>query len=180
MPDMNEERAKRWLVEAEGYLELGLLADARQRAESVARSKQLPGPSALLLGNILREEGELALAAVQYRKVLRVERGHIGATVGLGWCLKRLDKLDAAIKTYVNALIWHPEEGLLHFNLACYKSLAGDAEGALEALARALQLEPEFRELARDEEDFAPVRELPGFKVLVANPRRLDNEGSTS
>ncbi len=42
----------------------------------------------------------------------------------LGWCYKRLARLDLAIHSLEQALVDDPECALLHYNLACYSSLA--------------------------------------------------------
>ena len=44
------------------------------------------------------------------------------------------------------------------YNLACYESLAGRRDAALAGLRRAIELDPSFRELARDDADFDGVR----------------------
>jgi hypothetical protein len=44
------------------------------------------------------------------------------------------------------------------YNLACYESLAGKGDAALGALRRSIELDPSFRELARDDADFDPIR----------------------
>lgn len=56
--------------------------------------------------------------------------------------------------------------GLL-YNLACCESLAGRAALAIEHLESAIQLSPTFRDLARDDTDFDPIRGEPGFQALV-------------
>ena len=53
------------------------------------------------------------------------------------------------------------------YNLACAESLAGRADAALEHLRAALEGEPRLGETARDDEDFAPLREDPRFEELV-------------
>lgn len=45
------------------------------------------------------------------------------------------------------------------YNLACYESLAGRSDEAVEDLRRAIELDPSFRALAADDTDFDPVRE---------------------
>jgi hypothetical protein len=56
---------------------------------------------------------------------------------------------------------------LVHYNLACYLSLAGQEEASLKSLARALQLAPKLRQSAREEEDFSPLRNHPKFQKLL-------------
>ena len=50
------------------------------------------------------------------------------------------------------------EEAMLLYNLACYESLAGEHEGALAHLRRAIALDESYRALAADDPDFEPVR----------------------
>ena len=49
------------------------------------------------------------------------------------------------------------DAGML-YNLACYESLAGRADAAVGDLRRSIELDPSFRELARDDADFDPIR----------------------
>ena len=53
------------------------------------------------------------------------------------------------------------------FNLACAESLADRADDALEHLREAIGGEPKLRQNARDDEDFAPLRDDPRFRELV-------------
>jgi uncharacterized Ntn-hydrolase superfamily protein len=50
------------------------------------------------------------------------------------------------------------EEPMLLYNLACYESLAGRSEPALVHLRRSLELDPSYRELAREDTDFDAIR----------------------
>jgi uncharacterized Ntn-hydrolase superfamily protein len=63
----------------------------------------------------------------------------------------------AAAETLRAALACGDDAGML-YNLACYESLAGRAEAALSALERSIELDPSFRELARGDADFDPIR----------------------
>jgi hypothetical protein len=54
-----------------------------------------------------------------------------------------------------------------YYNTACFESRAGRIEPALQHLRTALQLSPTYVELAREDEDFAPLRENPAFAELV-------------
>jgi hypothetical protein len=55
---------------------------------------------------------------------------------------------------------------VLHYNLACYLSLAGQRRGALRSLTDALALDPTFGKLVDDESDFDSLRSDPEFQAL--------------
>jgi tetratricopeptide (TPR) repeat protein len=49
------------------------------------------------------------------------------------------------------------------FNLACAEALLGETDAALEHLARAVALHPPFAAAAREDDDFASIRDDPRF-----------------
>jgi hypothetical protein len=61
----------------------------------------------------------------------------------------------------------HPDEAFLYFNVACCESLAGRTAGAIEHLRQAIDRWDGFRNLARTDSDFDPIRDEPGFRELV-------------
>ncbi len=64
------------------------------------------------------------------------------------------------------ALEHSPNQAILHYNLACYLSLAGEFQGSVRHLSRALRLEPDYRARVETEPDFDPIRNHPGFVAL--------------
>lgn len=60
----------------------------------------------------------------------------------------------------------HPEHPSLHYNLACYASLAGETDRALAHLAHAFAQSPETREWAATDADLDPLRSDPRFANL--------------
>lgn len=72
-----------------------------------------------------------------------------------------LASLDAVFETY-------PGNALALFNTACMESLLGRTDAALEHLGDALDAWPDFKEQARTDEDFAPIREDARFQKLIA------------
>ena len=56
------------------------------------------------------------------------------------------------------------------YNLACCESLSGRTSDAIEHLRQAIELSEQFRAYAKDDSDFDPIREEPGFKELVEAP----------
>jgi len=61
------------------------------------------------------------------------------------------------------ALTDHPDNAALHFNLACFASLAGERERALDHISRAVEADPAALEWAAADRDLDPVRADPRF-----------------
>jgi uncharacterized Ntn-hydrolase superfamily protein len=69
----------------------------------------------------------------------------------------------------VEANTLFPERGDVLYNLACFESLSGRTSASVNHLAQAIALDASFRELARIDHDFDPVRAMPEF-VAVMTP----------
>jgi uncharacterized Zn-binding protein involved in type VI secretion len=61
----------------------------------------------------------------------------------------------------------HPEAEALHYNLACLEAVSGNREAALAALADAVERRAEAAGWARDDADFASLRDDPEFRRLT-------------
>jgi tetratricopeptide (TPR) repeat protein len=61
----------------------------------------------------------------------------------------------------------HPQYAGLLYNLACCESLAGHTDDAVDHLGRAIDRSEQFRSYAKDDSDFDPIRDEPGFKELI-------------
>ena len=60
-----------------------------------------------------------------------------------------------------------PDQVYLYYNVACCESLAGRTADAIEHLGRAVDVWDGFREMAKDDSDFDPIRDEPAFRELV-------------
>jgi len=58
-------------------------------------------------------------------------------------------------------------QAIVHYNLACYWSLARNARLAVQYLEQAFELDPAYRDLVPVEHDFDPIREHPRFQELM-------------
>lgn len=68
-----------------------------------------------------------------------------------------------AYATASTGLADHPDNPALHYNLACYASLAGETDRALAHLTRAFEGDPSTREWAATDADLDPIRSDPRF-----------------
>lgn len=183
MADMTRLRHQAILRQASGYIELGELlvendqpvpppsATLLRRAVELLATLEEPArtePVALLLrGEALRALGRWDESLEAMRGAAEREPERLEAWLGMGWCLKRLDRLDEAIEALRHGLEAAPEQAILHYNLACYLSLSGDAAASVEHLARAIALDGRYRDLTKAERDFDPIRRDPRFQAAT-------------
>lgn len=83
------------------------------------------------------------------------------------FCRKRTGDLPGAIRCLEALLSRDHRHDVAHFNLACYLSLSGDRDRAIDALTIACGLNEECRDFARDDPDLDPLRTDPRFRQLL-------------
>jgi Flp pilus assembly protein TadD len=160
-------RHQQLVSQAEGYLELGMARHALDVLNRWGDPVTLPDHALYLKGQSLRELGRCREALEPLSRAAKGDPDNISIWLALGWCYKRTGKLDRAIESLEEALVADPDDALVHYNLACYWSLAHNKRQALAYLARAFDLEEEYRRLVTDESDFDAIRDDPSFQALV-------------
>lgn len=187
MANLQRLRHKFLLREAEGYLELLSLDDQKLRLDLETRRPLLERALAILkpldrVGRIGKSDaaapylqGEICRQLERYdeaighlRRALERDPDDVRIYLALGWCCKRTNRLDLAIEALESAMTVAHEEPTVHYNLACYWSLARNVKLAARFLASALALDERFRELVANETDFDPVRESPEFVAALS------------
>jgi Flp pilus assembly protein TadD len=180
-------RHKFLLREAEGYLELLSLDDQKLRLDLETRRPLLERALAILKpldrvgrigksdaaapylqGEICRQLERFDEAISHLRRALERDPDDVRIYLALGWCCKRTDRLDLAIEALESAMTVAHEEPTVHYNLACYWSLARNVKLAVRFLASAIALDERFRELVSSESDFDPVRDAPEFAAALS------------
>jgi mannose-6-phosphate isomerase-like protein (cupin superfamily) len=61
----------------------------------------------------------------------------------------------------------YPEDTTVLYNLACAESMLGRADEAITHLEQSIASQERFRELAKNDTDFDPIRDDPRFGTLV-------------
>jgi len=74
---------------------------------------------------------------------------------------------DPAIAAYQEALRLDNKDVWSYYGIASIYGRAGNAVEVIEYLEQAIALDPVVKEVAREEHDFIPVRQDPGFQKLV-------------
>jgi mannose-6-phosphate isomerase-like protein (cupin superfamily) len=122
----------------------------------------LPDPS-VRRSAVAREEGTAVLA--------------VGAKPGeafqpSGWELGfRASKMEPAeaVRYVEEHMDEYPESAATHYNLACFRALAGDREGAIEAIERAAELDAaEVKRWGASDSDLDTIRDDPRVLALLS------------
>jgi tetratricopeptide (TPR) repeat protein len=153
--------------EAEGYLELGMKDHALRSLQRRGTLVHGNGRACYLMGETLRELSRFEEALFPLERSADLIPDDIHVWLALGWCYKRTGHLAKAIESLEAAVKIDASEAIIHYNLACYWSLARNRVLALRYLASALDIDANFRELVMDEPDFNALRQDPEFKMLV-------------
>jgi tetratricopeptide (TPR) repeat protein len=167
-PTQNRLLLRRTLEEAEGYTELGMAEHALHALQYRGALVHGNGRACYLLGETLRELARYEEALLPLERSAALVPDDIHVYLALGWCYKRTGQLAKAIDSLERAVAVDAGEPILHYNLACYWSLARNRTLALSHLSHALDLDANFRDLVPDEPDFNALRHDPAFQQLIA------------
>jgi tetratricopeptide (TPR) repeat protein len=144
-------------------VELHLLA-ALVRLDRRDEALAIAGPVA----HTFREHGDREGALAYTRIVTTAAPMSAEAWFDLATDLEALGRLPEAIDAVARCVALEPGQGDGWYNLACYRALVGDADGALEALGLAVRIAPANARLAVDDADFATIRSDPRFLAATA------------
>jgi hypothetical protein len=81
--------------------------------------------------------------------------------------LHRAGNYEQAADRGLELVTAHPEYAGLLYGLACSESLAGRTAEALDHLRQAVERLEWFRDAAKADADFDPIRDEPGFRELI-------------
>lgn len=118
-------------------------------------------------GNTLYRQGEYHRAIDMYEAALALNPLAVKARNNLGSAYLQLTMDDRAAAAFEEALRLDESYSLAYYNLACVQARAGNVNGAAAYLRQAAAIEPQARDWARTDSDFARVRNAPEFRQLL-------------
>jgi tetratricopeptide (TPR) repeat protein len=156
--------------EMQGYLILDMYDQVIERADILIRNNAQVTQALLHKSEALKAKNQFLEAVPVYEKLLwsrsDTEAEKI-ALLGLGWCYKRMNRLDKAISCLEELAKKQPEEAIAYFNLSCYYSLDRRREASLVHLKKAVDMDKHYKELARQDQDYDFIRDDPEFKKII-------------
>jgi tetratricopeptide (TPR) repeat protein len=119
-------------------------------------------------GVTLGSLGRYEEAIISFDKALQLSPDNDSAWYNRGYALDELGCYEEAIASYDKALQFSPDNDSAWYNKACSYSLQGNYEDAISSLKHALELNLEkYRELAKADSDFDPLRDNNCFQALL-------------
>jgi tetratricopeptide (TPR) repeat protein len=141
------------LLAADGYLYLGMPAQALKELETIEDAAQHCSPvlraRIRILLHMKRWDQANALSAAG--NSLYPEENEF--TVQRAFALHRLKKGNDAVQVLLSAPEWIRRTGILHYNLACYEAQLGDLTTARQCIDAAIEINSAFKKNARSDPD---------------------------
>jgi predicted Zn-dependent protease len=153
---------QRRLSHAQGYLALGMVAEAAAELDRIAGpDAQNPEVLAVRLA-VLHEQKNWPAVRDLARDLVRRTPEEAALWVTWAYATRRADSLAEAEKILREAEQHHPTEPTIQFNLGCYACQRGDLAEARSRVDRAIKLDRKYADLAATDPDLAPLRAKDG------------------
>ena len=147
--------------------QIAVMPGNRMKQESSFR--EAPATVKSLYAQALQKQrdGRLEEARVLYEKVIRKEPHHIQALNNLGVVDLKMKRYKRAITRFKDALNINHNYVDAHYNLACLYAQKSDTKQSLFYLKNAIDINPEARLWASQDNDFKNLADLPEFGIIM-------------
>lgn len=146
--------------------------DDKTGVEELARLQSLKmekSPLAnLYLGYVLAENGKSLQALPLFKKAAALKAEWAEPYVALARGYRNLRNWTAALNATSSAIKIDPESSEAYLSRACVLARLGRIKEALESLGKAIELDPDVRDLVDDEADLKVLASRREFKKLMA------------
>lgn len=147
----------RQLRYAEGYLMLGMKAEAADALAEIAVAEQETTPVLHLRAALFMERAEWAGAVELLTRLCEREPALARHWIQRAYATRRHTGIDHAREILLRGLELHPSEATIHFNLACYEAQLGRLKTARAYLEVACRLDGDFAAMAKTDPDLDPL-----------------------
>lgn len=106
-------------------------------------------------------------ALADFNRSLEIRPDHVITLNNRGITYLVTGKSKKALLDFNRALKLKPNDPSTLYNLGCLYSLQGEAENSLNYLEKAINLDKEYIQIAKMDEDLDKIREDPRFKKLI-------------
>ncbi len=86
---------------------------------------------------------------------------------GLGLAYYRMNNYAEALKVFFEAIRIDPQDATSRYNHACVLAILGRSDEAIGSLKEAIGLDPRLQQTARNDKDFAGLRDMQSFRFIT-------------
>ncbi|EDY81702.1 tetratricopeptide repeat domain protein [Verrucomicrobiia bacterium DG1235] len=143
---------------ANGYIELGLTKEAAAELDEICEADRLQDDVLSMRAKLYLETNNWEVLAAVSEQLATQSPEIPHAWVHWAYALRELNRNAEAKSVALRGLKHHPQEAVLHFNLACYCSLLDQLPEASKYLDAAIKLDKTFKEEAKTDPDLAKLQ----------------------
>ena len=152
-------RAARIMTAADGYMDLGMFAQAGAELDSLAPEFRETPEACSLRYRLAAGLKDWAGAMEWSGRLMRLPRESAELNIMHAYAVRRAVGIEQARAILLRAAGRFPDEPMIHYNLACYECRLGNLPLAEQYLSRAFALHAGFRKMAVEDEDLMPLWE---------------------
>lgn len=154
---------KRRISHAQGYLELGLLAEAAAELDHITGSDAQSTEVLAVRLALWHEQKDWPAVRDLARELVQRNPTEPAMWITWAYATRRADSLEDAEKILLEAEKLHPAEPTIHFNLGCYACQRGDLASAKRRVQSAITLDARFAAAAETDPDLEALRTWQGL-----------------
>lgn len=143
---------------ASGYIELGLFEEAEAELAHVPHDHREKSEFLQVRANLFQEQKRWPELAVIAEQLCTRHSQNVGGWIMWAYATRRFLSLKQAEQILLQAEKLHASEATIQFNLGCYACQQGNLEEAKRRVDRAIEIDPQFRELAAQDPDLIALR----------------------
>jgi hypothetical protein len=148
---------KRHLEAALGYLDLGMHQDAWNELERLPPELRANDLVLDLRISIYHALGKWESARILAESLAKRSPECPHWWIHWAFSLRREKSVEAARAVLLEAVVVHPEEPLIPYNLACYACVVGQLDAAYKLLQVAFSIDVTLKQVALHDQDLDPI-----------------------
>ena len=121
----------------------------------------------LQLGADLAEQSRWEESVAAFEAAVAHDPHDAKAWMGIAHGLKQLGRFREGVEAMERAFAANPKVAVFLYNSACYHAMAGHTGLAIEVLAKAIAMQPKWRETAKIDSDFTAIRRDKAFLAVI-------------
>lgn len=147
------------LTAATGYMELQMYQDAYTELEELPAHEKTAREVLELKVEILHKLESWNLAREVSKFLSDTSPENSQYVIWKAYATRRISGIREAEKVLLGAIVAHENDPIIHYNLACYAAQLGRIDEAKTSLTKAIEIDPNVRQMILDDPDLEPLWE---------------------